>query len=129
MTCILWWILLFRAVNTMNIGLGKIIWAVFLKTIINYIWDKKWKILWDKFLRWLKCRNLVTLWISNDGLLSESGSTYTLSVWQTWSVLSLNCFFFRNLKNMEIITEKDKLLNIKEIKNLTSHTVTELKNK
>lgn len=30
---------------------------------------------------------------------------------------------------MEIITEKDKLLNIKEIKNLTSHTVTELKNK
>lgn len=37
--------------------------------------------------------------------------------------------FFRNLKNMEIITEKGKLLNIKEIKNLTSHTVTELKNK
>lgn len=38
-------------------------------------------------------------------------------------------FFFRNLKNMEIITEKDKLLNIKETKYLTSHTVTELKNK
>lgn len=28
---------------------------------------------------------------------------------------------------MEIITEKDKLLNIMENKNLTSHTITELK--